>query len=280
MVYQFNINMAQKCFEKENSIKQRFIDRTKLLKPFIELYGNPILVHAVDKKIIFKKILEEGKLKLPKKHSSPKKTPYMEKFLGIDNGIYYSVGFVYLTAYEWKYNFIFDISFLQNCKYYKNSVNYQCYKAVVNYWYEKDKEYLEKLADTNKQTREVVDKYYNEEYNGKKRMLFDFWKIEKYVFDFIEKYPYQKEIKKVIKKTEQKFIKNFPSSLRDAKKSYLTDRAPEVIGLKENNLLTNKYFLGIHINGKIPTDIKAILKKKYPNKIMFDGKKIKKISEL
>ena len=272
--------MAQKCFKKENSIKQRFIDRTKLLKPFIELYGNPILVHAVDKKIIFKKILEEGKLKLPKKHSSPKKTPYMEKFLGIDNGIYYSVGFVYLTAYEWKYNFIFDISFLQNCKYYKNSVNYQCYKAVVNYWYEKDKEYLEKLADTNKQTREVVDKYYNEEYNGKKRMLFDFWKIEKYVFDFIEKYPYQKEIKKVIKKTEQKFIKNFPSSLRDAKKSYLTDRAPEVIGLKENNLLTNKYFLGFHINGKIPTDIKAILKKKYPNKIMFDGKKIKKISEL
>ena len=47
--------MTQKCFKKERgSIKQRFTDRRKLLKPFIDMYGNPILVHAIDKKIIFK----------------------------------------------------------------------------------------------------------------------------------------------------------------------------------------------------------------------------------
>ena len=40
------------------------------------------------------KLTEEGKLKLPKKHSSPKKTPYMEKFLGIENGIYYAVSVI------------------------------------------------------------------------------------------------------------------------------------------------------------------------------------------
>jgi hypothetical protein len=273
--------MIHKSFKKErNSIKQRFIERRKLLKPFIKLYGNPVLVHAIDNKTIFKRILEEGKLKLPKTHSFPKKTPFMEQILRIDNGIYYSLGFVYLTAYDWKYNLIFDINYLKNLVYYKNSVNYQCYKAVVNYWSKNDKDYLEKLANTNKQCREVVDKYYNTEYNGKKRVLFDFWKIEKYVFDFINAYPNKKEIKNIIKKVEQSFIKSFPSSLRDAKKSYLTERTPEIVGLKENNLLKNKYFLGFYINGKIPKDIMAILKKKYSDKILFNGTKIRNISGL
>ena len=48
----------------------------------------------------FKKILQEGKLKLPK--FSQKTTPHMEKLLGINKAIYYSVGFVYFTAYDWK----------------------------------------------------------------------------------------------------------------------------------------------------------------------------------
>ena len=273
--------MMHKSFKGErSSIKQRFIERRELLKPFLNLYGNPVLVHAVDKKIIFKRILEEGKLKLPKEHSFPKKTPFMEQILKIDNGIYYSLGFVYLTAYDWRYNLLFDISSLQNLVYYKNSVNYQCYKAVVDYWYSKDKAYLEKLANTNKQCGEVVDKYCNAEYNGKKRMLFDFWKIEKYVFDLIQKYPNRKEIENIIKNIEKKFIMNFPSSLRDAKKSYLTERTPELIGLKENNLLKNKHFLGFYIKGKIPKDIKVILKKKYADKLLFDGNRIKNISEL
>jgi hypothetical protein len=272
--------MTQKCFTKENTIKQRFNEREQLLKPFLEVYENPVLVHAVDKKSTFKKILEEGKLKLPKKHSSPKKTPYMEKYLGIDNKIYYSVGFVYLTAYNWKYNFIFDVHLLQDCKYYNDSINYQCYLAIINYWHKKDEEYLEKLANTNKQTRDVVNKYYTEEHNGKKRTRFEYWKIEKQVFEFIQKYPKQKEIKKIIKKIEQKLTKKYPSSLKDAKKAYLTQRAPEVIGLKDNNLKTNKHFLGFHINGKIPKDLKTVLKNKYPNKIIFDGKKIKKITYL
>jgi len=272
--------MMHKSFKKErSSIKQRFIERRKLLKPFIKLYGNPVLVHAVDKKTIFKRILEEGKLKLPKEHSSPKKTPFMEQILKIDNGIYYSLGFTYLTAYDWKYNFIFDINYLQNLLYYENSVNYHCYKAVANYWDRKDNGYLEKLANTNKQCREVVDKYYNAEYNGKKKTLFDFWKIEKHVFDLIQEHPNKKEIKNMIKKVEKKFIRNFPSSLRDAQKAYLTERTPEIIGFKENNLFKNKYFLGFYIKGEIPNDIMTIFKKKYSDKVLFDGVNIRKISE-
>jgi|TARA_Y100000310_G_scaffold8462_1_gene9020 hypothetical protein len=271
--------MTHKSFKKEKiNYKQRLIDKKRLIKPFIKLYKNPILVHAIDEKIIFKNILKEGKLKLPKKHSFPKKTPFMEEILNIDNGIYYTLGFVYLIAYDWKYNLIFDINYLKNCIYYKQGANYQCYKAVVDYWYKEDKKYLERLANKNKICRKIVNKYYNKKYGGKKRMLFDFWKIEKYVFDHINKYPNKKEIIKVIKKTEQKLIKNFPSSLRDAKKSYL--QSPEIVGLNEINLLKNKYFLGFHINGNIPKDVMAILKKKYSNKILFDGEKIKIIGKL
>ncbi len=275
------LDMVHKSFKKEiGSIEQRFIERRRLLMPFIRRYGNPVLVHAIDKKAVFKKIIEGGKLKLPKTHSSPKKTPLMERMLNIDNGIYYSMGFVYFTSYGWNYNLIFDINYLQDLVYYSNSAIYQCYRAVIDYWYDKDRQYLEKLANINKQTREVVDKYYNVEFNGEKRTLFDFWKIEKYVFGFINKYPNHKKIKNIIGKVEKKFIKNFPSSLRDAKKAYLTFRTPEIIGLKENNLLKNKHFLGFYINGSIQKDILAILKKKYSDKILFDGTKIKKISNL
>lgn len=264
-------------FKEESTIKQRFVDRRRLLKPFIKKYNNPVLVHAINEKKIFKRIIEQGKLKLPNKHDSKKKTPYMENILGIGNGIYLSSGFVYLTAYGWKYNVIFDLNFLKDCTYYKNSVNFQCYKAVVDYWYENDNNYLEKLANKNKICREVVDKYYNEEYNGKKRELFDFWKIEKIVFEFITKYSKRKEIEKVIKKTAQRFLKKYPNSLKDAKTSYLTEKTPEIISLKEINLLTNKNFLGFYIDDKIPSDIKKILKDNYSDKILFDGKKIKKV---
>ncbi len=271
--------MTHKSLTKEkNSIKQRFVKRRKLLKPFIKEYNTPVLVHAINEKNVFKKILEKGKLKLPKKHNSSKKTPYMEKYLGIDNGIYLSLGFVYLTAYGWKYNLLFDVNYLKGCKYYKNSVNYQCYKAVVDYLDKNDKEYLDKLAKKSKKAKEVIDKYYNEEYNGKKKTLFDFWKVEKEVFDLIKKYPKQRELKKVIKKTEEKFIKKFPYSMRDAKKSYLTERTPEIIGLRDINLLTNKHFLGFYVEGKIPSDLMKIMKEKYSDKIIFDGKKIKKVS--
>lgn len=270
--------MVNKYFKNETvSIKQRFIERKKLLKPFIDVYGNPVLVHSVDKESTFKKILLSGKLKLPKEHSVIKKTPYMEKMLKIDNGIYYSLGFVYATAYGWKYNLIFDLNFLKDLIYYDNQIIYQCYKSIIDYWYEEDREYLEKLANTNKECRKVVNKYYNEEYGRKKRVLFDFWKIEKDVFNAISKYPNQKEIKKRIKRIEEKYLKKFPSSKRYANEAYLKDRTPEVVGLKENDLLKNKNFIGFYIRGKISKDVLNMLKKKYPGKILFDGVKIQKI---
>jgi hypothetical protein len=270
-----------KPFKKEQlTIKERFKIRTKLLKPFIKKYGSPVIVHSTDKKSIFKKILNEGELKLPKMHCSLKKCPYMERFLGIDNAIYYSLGFVYKTAYDWKYSLIFDLGYLKELLYYRNSVIYQCYKSVVNYWYKYDKEYLEKLANKNKTTRAVVNKYYNEEYNGKTKTLFDFWKIEKETFEHINRYKNKKKLIKIIKDTEKKFVRKYPFSKTDSKKAILNDRVPEVIGKKKNILLKNPYFLGFYIDGKIPKDIKVILNKKYHNKIIFDGRKIKIIGEI
>jgi hypothetical protein len=273
--------MTHKSLKKErSSIKQRFLDRRKLLKPFIKEYGKPVLVHSIHDKNVFKKILEQGKLKLPNKHNSSKKTPFMEKILGIDNGIYFSLGFVYLTAYGWKYNMLFDLNFLKELIYYKSAVNYRCYKAIIDYWYDFDNDYLEKLANKNKKCRAVVNRYYNEEYNGKKRVIFDFWKIEKETFESIQKYKDKKKLIKIIKKNEGKLRIKYPYSNRDSMKSIDTELTPEIISLEEINLLKNKHFLGFHIEGKVPVDLKRILKKKYFDKIIFDGKKIRKVSKL
>ena len=194
----------------------------------------------------------------------------MERLLDIDNGIYYSLGFTYLINYNWKYNLIFDIKYLKELVYYKNNINFHCYKAVIDYWYKNDSEYLKKLARRNKICDEVINKYY-------KTKQFDFWRIEKETFETINKHKNQKIIKSIIKKVESSFYKKFPASLIDAKKAFFEERTPEMIGLKDNNLLKNKYFLGFYINKKIPKKIMKILKKKYSNKILFNGVKITKI---
>src|SRR3989344_2794200 len=178
--------------KQEQSIKRQMKQRKELLTSFVKIHGNPVIVHAIHDKSVFHKILKQGKLKLPKAHDSSQKTPYMERFLGIDNCIYYSLGFVYFSSYRWKYNLIFDIKFLKNLVYYNNSINFQAARAIVNYWYEHDKNYLEKLANCNATTRAVIDRYYFEEYNGKIRTILEFWKIEKELFEFISKYKHEK----------------------------------------------------------------------------------------
>lgn len=270
-----------KVFKKQSpSIRQRFRERRKLLKPFIKLYKKPVLVHAVCDIKIFRKILKEGKIKIPSKHSSPKKTPYMEKILKTDNGIYYSLGFQYLTSYEWKYNFIFDLKFMKDLIYYKKGIHYKSYMIIVDYWYEHDRAYLEKLANTNKLTREVINTYYTKKYKGTVRKILEFWKIEKELYSFFKKYPHKKKLTKLIYENAKKVLLKYPASMKNAIQIYAEEYAPEMLGKKENNLLKNRHFLGFGIIGKIPRDIKKILKEKYPDKIIFDGKEIKSIEEL
>lgn len=266
----------KKVFKKgeKTSIEWRFKERQRLMKPFIEKYHNPVIVHAIHNPKIFEKILKEGKLKLPKEHDSPKKCPYMEKFLGVDNSIWYSLGFVYSTAYDFKYNLIFDLNYLKDLVYYNESVIYRCYKAIIDYLDEYDYEYLQKLANTNKNTKRVIDKYYNKKYKGKNKIHFDFWEIEKETFNAILNYPDKKKLIKMINERSKKFIVNYPKSVESAKEDYLINKIPEIIGKKENNLLKNKHFLGFYIKGKIPSNIAKIIKEKYPDKIVFDGEKI------
>ena len=271
-----------KIFKKgeKTSIEWRFKERKRLMKPFIEKYKKPVIVHAIHDLGVFEKVLKEGKLKLPDNHNSPKKCPYMEKFLGIDNSIYYSLGFVYSTAYDFKYNLIFDLNYLKDLIYYNESIIYRCYKAIIDYLDEYDYEYLQKLANTNKNTKRVMDKYYNKKYKGKIKMHFDFWEIEKETFDAIMNYPNKKELIKMIDERSRKFIMKYPKSVESAKKDYLKENIPEIIGRKENNLLKNPHFLGFYIKGDVSRDIKAILKRKYPGKVLFDGNRIRNISDM
>jgi hypothetical protein len=267
-------------FKTDKTPAQRFEKRLTLMKPFISKYHNPIIVHAVHDLKTFKQILNDDKIKIPSKHSSRKKCLYMERLIGIDNAIYYSLGFVYSTAYDWKYSLIFDLDYVKKLIYYRNSVNYQCYKSVINYWYENDREYFDKFANFNSKTKEVIKKYLYEKYDGKVRMMFDFWKVEETTFNFIMKYPRKNKLLKIIKGIQKDILFKYPESKKIAKKDYLNDRIPEIVGKKDNNLLENPYFLGFYIVGKIPQEIKTIFKKRYSNKIFFDGNNIRKISDL
>ena len=270
--------MIPNHFKKQKaSLKLKFRERRKLLKPFVELYKNPVLVHAIYDINIFNKILKEGKIKLPSENSSPKKTPYMEKILGTDKGIYYSLGFQYFTSYDWKYNFIFDLEYIKKLIYYRKGIHYKSYLIIVDYWYENDKSYLEKLAEKNKLTRQVINTYYNKKYNGKTRRILEFWKIEKELYEFFDKYPNKKALMKLIHKMTRERLLKYPASKKDASKIWKEEYTPEMIGKKENNLLTNPFFLGFGIMGEVPKKVRCILKEKYPDKILFDGKKIKKL---
>jgi hypothetical protein len=270
--------MIPDYFKKQaSSLKKKFKERSKLLKPFIKLYKSPVLVHAVYDVDIFYKILKDGKIKKPSNHSSPKKTPYMEKILNTDRGIYYSLGFQYLTSYEWNYNLIFDLNYMKDLIYYKKGTHYKAYIMIVDYWFENDKAYLEKLANKNRLTREVINTYYTKKYNGKVRKILEFWKIEKELYNFFENYPRKKELINLIRKMAKERFLKYPASKKNAKQNYMKEYAPEMIGKKENNLLKNPSFLGFGIIGKIPKKVEKILKEKYADKIIFDGKKIKKI---
>ena len=150
----------------------------------------------------------------------------------------------------------------------------------VNYWYENDREYLERFANANDVTRATVDRYYNEEYNGKVRTIFEYWKVEKELFEFIDNYSNKNELFKIIRSVLKKHLLKYPESEKDALDCYLQDKAPEIIGRKENDLLKNPYFLGFFISGAVAKDTLAILKSKYSDKIVFDGEKITKIVDI
>jgi len=256
------------------SIKKRFEEMQELQDPFIKKYHQPVLVHATPNSKLFKKILTEGKLIVPEIKDMEVEHSYIERMLGIYPCIFLSLGFAYASSYDFKYSFIFDLDYLKKTDYYKNSISYQAYKAVVQYWDEHNPEYLEILAKKNKMCRKVINKFYNEEYLGKKRVLFDFWKIEKETFELIQKYPKKKELLKIIRKIVKNKYASYPASKKIAKIDCFSDVAPEIIVKRDISLLENKYFLGFYIRGKIPKNIKSILLKDYSDRILFDGKKI------
>ncbi|MBU0466273.1 MAG: hypothetical protein KJ718_01600 [Nanoarchaeota archaeon] len=268
-------------FKKDRSFEYRFKERQKLIAPFIQKYKSPVIVHAIDNTKTFKKIIGEGGLKTPKEHDGKKKTPYMEKFLGFDNRIFFSLGFFYTTAYDFKYCLIFSLDMLKNLEYYRKSISWQPYKKVVDFWHEKDPTYLERLARSSKVARGVINRYHNEEVNGKKRTILDFWKIEEELFRAIRKYKDFNKLNRLIKKTVKDLKLIYPDSKKDALKAINNYRGtPEILSNKSIELPNNKNFLGFYIKGKTSKRTLDLLKKEYPDKILFNGKKIKKIGDI
>jgi hypothetical protein len=256
------------------SLKKRFEERERLLKPFLKKYNQPVLVHSTPNLKKFKQIIKEGKLIFPKETAFEKRHSFVEKSFGLEKSIFFSLGFVYATAYDFKYSLLFSLDLCKKLVYYRNSLAYACYKGVVDYWDRNDREMLDKLAKKNKLCKSVVEKYYSEKYKGKNKTMFDFWKCEKELYELIGNYPKKKQLLDIIKKIERKLLYKYPSSVRIAKKDCLTDKAPEIISKKPVSLKRDKSFLGFYLKGRIPLEIKKILKKEYKGKIFFDGKRM------
>ena len=262
------------------SIKKRFEEMQLLLKPFIKKYHQPVLVHATPSSVLFKKILDEGKLRIPNIENAELEHSFIEKMLKIYPCIFFSLGFAYASAYDFKYSLIFDLEYIKNSDYYRNSISYQAYKAIVQYWDKNSPEYLEKLAKKSKICRKVDDKFYNDEYRGKKHVLFDFWKAEKETFELIQEYSKKTELLKIVKEIINNKYVPYPASKKIALVDCFNDVVPEIVVKKDISLLENKYLLGFYIRGKIPHGIKSLLIREYPNKILFDGKKIISIDKM
>ena len=252
------------------SIKKRFEEMQKLQEPFIKKYSKPVLIHATPDNKLFKRILKEGKLRVPNIKDIKIEHSYIERMLGIYPCIFLSLGFAYASSYDFKYSFIFDLGYLKKTVYYRNSISYQAYKSVAQYLSKHNPEQLEKLANKNKMCRKVVDKFYNEEYQGKKRVLFDFWKIEKEAFELIEEYPKKKELLRIIKEVANKKYVPYPASRRIAMKDCFEDAVPEIIVKEDISLFDNENFLGFYIRGEVPKDIKSLVHD------MMDGLKLKR----
>lgn len=254
--------------------------RKKISNDFVEMFGKDVLVHSVKDFNIFKKIIKEGKLKLPRNHSSPKKTPQMERILGCDNTIYFSTGFYYVADFNFEYSFIFDIDLLEVMDFYYKPLIWNCFRRIVDYWYDNDIDYLEDLANVNNETRLVVDKYY--EFNGIKRDFFDFWRIEEETMNHILNYKDKKILFEIVKSVEKELKLEFPDSKNyTIKNTKNLETLPEVICRHEINLLNNDSFLGIHMsNLALFKDIKGLFENYNKGLIIFDGKKIVKLAEL
>ncbi len=257
---------------------KRFEERKRLITPFVKRFGGPAIIHANPDTKTFEKILREGKLRIPSDQGSPVKCPYLSKDLGIDNVVYFSLGFVYATAYGYRYNFLFDTTFLKELTYYKGGVSYICYRNVVRYLYAHDKPYLEKLARHSPECKAVLDKFYHEPYKGKVLRQLDFWRIEEPLYHAIMKHPHKKKLVRIIKETAKGLSSTYPYSRTHAMKNYLTDATPEILSQHTIDLHKNPHFIGVYIHGKLPKSSLRLLQKHYPDKLLFDGKRFRKIA--
>ena len=67
--------------------------RRKTEEIFFNKVKKPVLLHSTSDEFLFRKILKEGKLKLPRKEKIPKKLLQLKVLLGHGGGIYYTFGF-------------------------------------------------------------------------------------------------------------------------------------------------------------------------------------------
>jgi hypothetical protein len=267
-------SMMVRPFKKDNyNFDEQIKERHRIQRIFLKYYGKPVLVHSTPLKKNFLRILDDKKLILPLDHVIEKKCPYMEKVIGIDNCIYFSLGFPYAVRYKFKYSLIFDLDLLKELKYYSGIPVWSIYKRIVDFIYEENPEYLNNLKSKSKICQEVVERYLYKIQDEKTRVFFDFWRDEKNIFEWVMNYPKQKNIKKIIREVSSEYLVKYPKSIKFSKEQSLSKYNPEILS-KKPICLDSKYFLGFYIDGEIPKDVMSVLRERFEGKILFDGKRI------
>lgn len=272
--------MKKNHFKNKDRSEKGIDEQVKLrywwMEKFSEKYGAPVLVHSTPVKKNFIRILNDGKLLLPKQHGNVKKTCLMEEFIGMRDSIFFSLGFVYVVSYDFKYSFIFDLSLLKELEYYENPISWEIYKRFADYIYENDQDYFEILKSKSITSEQIVNRYLFENYKIKKRVFFDFWKDEQNIFNWATNYSDKKILKNIGKNTLSDLYVKYPYSKRFAKIQAFSQTNPEILSRKAVSLKSPS-FLGFFILGKIPKDVETILKNNFKGKIIFNGKEIEVI---
>lgn len=231
----------------------------------------PVIVHAVPNEKIFKKIIMDGKIKIPKKHKTKKRTPLMENVLNTNNCIYLSLNFDYnAQIFQWPYGFLFDLKSLKEFKFYKEFLIWTSFKKTIDFLDKHDKEFVLEMKQ-NKKLKQIIETYYSSD-----KTMFQFWKAEKEIFKYIMNSKWKTQIIKEINKNKKELFLKYPKSKKYAKKVYrVSEKNKEILSHKDI-LLRDHNFIGLYVKkGHLKKIKKTIneLRKIKKSFFIYDGEK-------
>lgn len=238
-------------------------------------YPGKVLTHATKNKKTFLQIIQDKTIKIPSEHNSKRWTPYMEKHTRIDNCCYFSAGFDYNTMHhQFEYSFLFKPSLLKNKNFetFKTFLISQSWVLFQRYLLKHDKDSLLKLRNKNSKTKKQIDMLLEKTWN-------DWWHIEPELAKLFDNHKDKNKIIRKIKEFRKKMKLSNSYSPKYISTHYFDDdysKKIEIVSHKSVSLDIPE-FIGFYVEKNKLKTLLPLLKKEFPGKIVFDGKKVIKL---